>query len=143
MTDNITWQVTSLEVSKKICELGVKQESLFWWKDFGGDIGQGIEHRYFCDTIDFVNGCSAFTVAELGEMLPTEIYHGGSHTLTHWKVGLPSYPSYQTAYVHDDSDERFGTQEASTEADARGKMLIYLFENKLITLSCTKNSSGV
>jgi len=73
-------QVASLELSKKLKELGVKQESLFWWvelKDdkwgivFKTDIGfyfkNGAGYRYK----DYGNtSFSAFTVAELGEMLP-------------------------------------------------------------------------
>src|SRR3990167_9142476 len=73
-------QVVNLELSKKLKKLGVKQESLFdWYCQVGGIV---------CDTDvrvkwtirptsernqGFGERCSAFTVAELGEILPGRI----------------------------------------------------------------------
>jgi hypothetical protein len=63
-------QVTSLEVSKKLKELGVKQESLwYWWK--AGHIF--VEERRYAGR-QWEKLASAFTVAELGEMLPDNFY---------------------------------------------------------------------
>jgi len=66
-----------------------------------------------------VNTYSAFTVAELGAMLPNE-YHSG-RTITGeeywvWMRGDESKLLY-----------------ADTEADARAKCLIYLLDNNLLT----------
>lgn len=122
---NIEQQVTSLELSKRLKELGVEQRGYFCWsvKDFEtmepkvvpltgavGILGKGVT-------------CSAFTVAELGEMLPTFIVYEHTNEDKRWRcfstkeVGTGSYPSLQYA---------------DTEADARAKMLIYLIENKLV-----------
>ena len=67
-------QVVSLELAKKLKEIGVKQESLFWWDGYT-NFEDEIKLEY--GKPDFVAGdamfYSAFTVAELGEMLPEEI----------------------------------------------------------------------
>jgi hypothetical protein len=110
-------QVTSLELSKKLKELGVKQESFFYWalrQDVSWICAQG---KGWSDSV------SAFTVAELGEMLPEEYvlpYRMDSDN-GRWRC----YP------IEDDED--LFLAEADIEADARAKMLVYLLENKLIT----------
>lgn len=114
-------QVVSLELAQKLKELGVKQESLFWWHTDKAFIGD--DHMYVVSygktTNPFaIDMYSAFTVAELGEMLPKQ-YRS-------WKSG-------------DDKEWICDTwastvQRAETEADARAKMLVYLLENNLITL---------
>lgn len=125
----IEQQVTSLEISKKLKELGVKQESYFHWY-------QGIQGIWSLgDTTDMMNGAvdvgrstapqfnsySAFTVAELGEMLPSDFRF--TTEIGNWVGGHVRIGSFDIV------DLFF----ADTEADARGKILIYLLENNLIT----------
>jgi hypothetical protein len=66
-------QVCSLDLAKRLKELGVKQESYWYWVDWqennhedGAPKGWNLEHPPHSDC-PFV---SAFTVAEFGEMLP-------------------------------------------------------------------------
>lgn len=116
-------QVVSLELARKLKELGVKQESLFVMYNFGKDghyeIGQWNEsapHSYVYPNSEII---SAFTVAELGEMLPDEYFAHQCKTLGgHTRI--------------DFGDEQMVN--SNTEADARAKMLIYLLENNLLTL---------
>ena len=76
-------QVTSLELSKRLCELGVKQESLFYWTDGYLVISinmdlllennnvrtlSGINNSWPDDEIN--EHYSAFTSSELLEFLP-------------------------------------------------------------------------
>jgi hypothetical protein len=61
-------QVCSHELAKRLAELGVRQESVFWWVDrrlryTGGRASHA----------PLQGGIAAFTVAELGEMLPDDI----------------------------------------------------------------------
>lgn len=118
-------QVTSLELSKKLKELGVKQESLFYWVhcEVVSPVGDyALETKVLMD--NFIHKedkiiASAFTVAELGEMLPHNSRTGVTMGL--WECWL-DYDSQGKGYE----------QQAETEANARAKMLIYLIENNLI-----------
>jgi hypothetical protein len=139
-------QVVSLDLAKKLKELGVKQESLFYWtaverpKHFktkniatvNPNAGkEGYMDTYFEWTVrlnEIKNdlSLSAFTVAELGKMLPHEVTSSKRwpKTTGTWKsllIGLNN-----NGLIQDDHIEIGGT-----EADARAKMLIYLLENNL------------
>jgi len=110
--------VTSLGLSQILEKLGVKQESEFWWILRKGqwqlwcmtdrsEFETGIEKKYI----------SAFLSGELGEILkevdePFPWYANGSW----W------------GYEDDEGDPAIETK---TEAEARGKMLVYLIKEKL------------
>lgn len=116
---NLNEQVCSLELAKRLKELGVKQESLFYWSE-----NMRGEWSLNCPTRDRTSRCSAFTVAELGEML---FPNAKINTI---KIGNVFY-LYQFGL-----DKEFI---ADTEANARAKMMIYLLENKLIEVpKCTE-----
>ena len=57
-------QVCSLELAQRLKELGVKQESLWVWREYGH--GFELELR---DEDTFGEMTAAFTVAELGEIM--------------------------------------------------------------------------
>lgn len=129
-------QVVSLELAKRMVELGFRQESYFTWVlrhgrwsvwDEGtmSECETGMEKRKVC----------AYTVAELGEMMPGVIDKGGKlYYLSPCAGGngvrAISYVTYR------DGVGFFLTGHPviyeKTEADARAKMLIYLAEQKLI-----------
>jgi len=104
-------QCVSLELAKRLKELGVSQVSIFYWDktgtwvNFSPSVGNG---EY-----------SAFTVAELGNILKE--YNGKMIPFTEqgWCF-LNKKNVLECAY---------------TEADARAKMLIYLVENGLLDKS--------
>jgi len=123
-------QVCSLELAKRLKELGVKQESYFYWisdedenfvvptgtYDWGDWPGyEKFEPKY-----------SAFTVAELGEMLPTN------------KVQtLKWFDVYYCESWQDVVDKAgpIGRETSKKEADARAKMLIHLIEKGIVAPS--------
>ena len=124
-------QVVSLELAKKMKELGFEQESLFYWHKSWNPTKK-------CENepcIIFSPGVKsdelnipAYTVAELGEMLPllcksylTEM------TGQRWEVNIDIRRVKKSTYF-DDPIIFYGKY----EIDARAKMLIYLKENKLI-----------
>lgn len=119
-------QVVSLELAKRLKELGVKQESYFCYAlKEANEYGQSLEidnpplaHKTGnWDTDTFV---SAFTVAELGEMCPTYMQ----------TYKAKDYPEWYCSTLSTRGGEH--QLEANTEADARAKMLIYLIENGLM-----------
>lgn len=113
-------QVVSLELAKKLKELGFKQESLFYWHSNCGEdflVSYKSVKREYPNT--FNHSISAYTVAELGEMLPIS-------------SDIPSKISENEWHYFE--KQSFGIKDCiyQTEADARAKMLICLKENKLI-----------
>jgi len=119
-------QVTSLKLSKKLKKLGVKQYSEFYWYfkvDTGWDVVQSVyAEDVFGTWYNDTPKVSAFTVAELGEMLPPQIKVEREYlnlTMTKWSNG-----KFGIGYSREDKYN-------DTEASARAKMLIYLIENNL------------
>lgn len=132
-------QVTSLELSQRLEKLGVKQASLFWWVNWSKEIhSEGAPEGWELENGPHYKGCesiSAFTVAELGEILPmylnSENLAGLAYRLfTTWN----DTEGWSCAYCMPSGAGDFALQVANTEADARAKLLIYLLENNLITL---------
>ena len=143
-------QVCSLELAKKLKELGVEQESVFWYVDVDGYDSELVIEEYLIPKKGFFfnkkekGGISAFTGAELGEMLPKQIEYkvsdygdrAGYRSLD-LKCGKAIINDGWYVLYSDPHTSNlvpvYGTYE-TTEADARAKMLVYLIENKLITL---------
>ncbi len=139
-------QVTSLELSKRLKELGVSQNAYWTWYTnsdsaylIHNEPGfRGFEEKSF----------DAFTVAELGEMLPkiyASEYHlcfsllGGIESVGNeilWFCGYRKIISMETENaIYGDYLEvkrRVAHSGDVTEANARAKMLVYLLENKLV-----------
>jgi hypothetical protein len=119
-------QVCSLELAKRLKELGINQPSLFYWVNI--KITKNIScmevlynSSLFAENPDITEIYNAFTVAELGEMLPQLISSMRLLFPNNWLCT----PIDGEHCLHFDSY-------ADTEADARAKMLIYLIENGLI-----------
>jgi hypothetical protein len=134
-------QVCSLDLAKRLKELGVKQESLYYWIDNGigdevawmlvnekhaVDETEGISVEAFIESAK----CSAFTCGELGEMLPiTIVQNNVSYELRMKREWFNGKLNWFVQYKDGDS---FIQQQADTEADARAKCLIYLLTEQLI-----------
>jgi hypothetical protein len=139
---NLKLQVCSFELSERLKELGVEQESYFYWLNdcldnwiiFHAENDNCNQHSGPGD-ITFLNikkrenkAYSAFTVAELGEMLMpfnivTSKHKKGKKMI--WNIYIQDmymriHKTYQPSHA------------GETEADARAKLLIYLLEKKLI-----------
>ena len=146
MKQGIEWQVSNLELSQKLKELGVKQESLYFHiKDESEKIDRvhpaneiiqeyEVDEEYgskyptplcvlneesWSDWKEQSNIVSAYTVAELGEMLP--------EMTRSWNIS-------NNWLCVSDLSVSCTSKQSDTEADARALMLIYLLENELITL---------
>jgi hypothetical protein len=119
---NLEQQVCGLDLAKRLKELGVKQESYFAWCDC--DV-HGEYRVVDFDAADRERCISAFSAAELGEMLPQNrvrsVFYVGMWFVELFPLNSPLAPSEQRMV-------------ADTEANARAKMLIYLLENRLLEL---------
>lgn len=128
-------QICSLELAIRLKELGVKQNSLFdWYCQVGGIIldtdvrGKWIIRPELERNQGVGERCSAFTVAELGGMLPQEIN-------SFWIRFLKYSKEFEVGYWEEmcDGDERrFSHYKDEKESDARAKMLIHLLEEGLV-----------
>lgn len=131
-------QVCSLELAKRLKELGVKQDSCFYW-GINDDIFQPTEP----DTNKYVV-CSAFTVAELVELSPPTYSDGEmgfniSKGTEGYMVSHYDFENETTEYEENsDEDDRAIIHDLCFEdvvlPNALAKMLCYLLENKLIEL---------
>lgn len=139
-------QVTSLEISKRLKELGVKQKSYFRWQVWN-DPQNGKKRKEIIRAGEYNFGevFSAFTVAELGEFLPKEIKkitkYQNENQLEDFYLSFDFDDSRKSdqkqvkyTYYYCGDSMAFFSEIADTEADARGKMMIYLLENKLINI---------
>ena len=115
-------QVISLELARQLKELGFEQgKSLFIIRRDGGHIilnktneWDGNREHYY----------SAYTVAELGEMLPEGFN----------SIYLKILKGFRVSNDEGELAIKYGIMPKvdKTEANARAKMLVYLKENKLI-----------
>lgn len=111
-------QVCSLDLAKRLKELGVKQDSYFYYEWYS-------DHAYQLNCLcrDVPLNCkqiAAFSAGELGEMLPLW-----------WDSGKREDKDY-ICRVFEKNVTNAHHSFGSSEADARAKMLIYLLENGLI-----------
>ena len=133
-------QVTSLKLSKKLKELGVKQRGLFWWTNGDVDaLGKAslkkyhlTDNRFLIETYIenlhiFEEGklkfYSAYTVAELGEILHKPMRN-------EWIVHEAHNHGLEILLLKRGTRDVLVRTKEITEANARAKMLIYLLENK-------------
>lgn len=132
-------QVSSLESSKSLRELGCPQDTHFYWMTVNHNTEPGFhwelldrEHPLYRKNSDFC--ISSYTVADLGEMLPFYLVGIGELVCiknhirdrkTGWNVG------YNKTVNGGKETPRLC---ANIEAEARAKLLIHLLENGLMTL---------
>ena len=131
-------QVISLELSKKLKELGVPQDGFYiWWKpkerEREFELSPKKQQIYWKNTDnEFIEWCSAYTVAELGEMLPDHLLDDNED----WPYTLRLEKGDNEWLVYYSEIDRGLIGETihhlGSLADAMAHMLIYLLENNLI-----------
>lgn len=121
-------QVTSLDLSKQLKELGYPQVELFWWVCYDGkwvvekhhgwsEAYKHADEQVYC----------APTVAEMGEAMQLDKVLDG-------KIIVEKGTASKDWYVSMEAGGGGVQFQSHTEANARAKCLIYLLENNLISL---------
>lgn len=142
-------QVTSLELSKELKTVGVPQDSLFYWRlsyHTSEHLEEGVvvsregvfgeykleyypRPRYTTANVKWNEAdlskldeteISAFTCSELGEMLPKGYF---THRI---------FENWDSGYIHTLENWQGKSEECSTEANARAKMILYLVKEGLL-----------
>lgn len=131
-------QVVSLELSQKLLTLGVKQNSLFKWirDNEKWILIQPVYMDGYEISIVGDESCSAYTASELGEMLPKLINLdvGASSSYQHAYLEIIKADKWLIAYVIDTNLPPKACIVAYNLANGLGEMLIFLIENKLISI---------
>lgn len=141
--------VSSLKISKELKKLGIKQENSFyyWVKKESSKIYQLFDRGTAGGISFFEEMCSAYTFAELLEVLPDKITAANKYTKsfgremdyfllitktkkTKWFVLPDCYIGYRTLDLIFLCSKR-----ADTIVDAAGKMIIYLIEEGIIKVN--------
>jgi len=150
MTLPLNQQTSSLEYSKKLRELDVPQNSQFAWgltKTTGGwillyELNNGWVSKsgkwYARDEFEFDGSdyfYSAYTVGELGEMLPNPIL-GTQYYFQEIMGYFLDHRTYCVQYTN--MGEVLHMTMGDTEADARAKMLIWLIEKEHLDVTNLK-----
>lgn len=138
-------QITSKRISRELKELGVKQDSQFYWwgnrektkllpihrtQIFESIIDYGVKNNRYC---------SAFTVAELGRMLPDTFFNGKEMYEITFRNFVKSLKNktrtfYVTAETYTDDGPMYAHIKDENEANARARMFIFLLKNKLVQI---------
>ena len=112
-------QVVNLELSKRLKELGVKQDSIWWWVLLEGYFDYQLVRPPIGDK-EIKDCCRAFTVAEL---------FGKSMDETSLEKATDGENTYYICKLDIKSGLKFTDR---NPANALAKMKIYLIENNLI-----------
>ena len=136
-------QLSNFELSKELEKLGIKQDSLWYWVEFySSSPTKKNTDLVYCEDLGLfannphlteIKAFSAFTCAELGEMLPWCVKK---------KSEIPYYLEIKKVIVNVDEDEfqvgyfrgekRLVMFLGKSLANALAKMLIYLKKNGFI-----------
>lgn len=154
---NLNDQVCSLELAKRLKELGIKQESLFFWSKLSIQTEYKLELRRHMQTqelilADCTDYISAFTVSELGELLPNKILIEANAPFDCFAIYITKFNSVdEKSIITNNYIVNYECDSTPAEgidawlrrkltsnfydknlADAMAKMLIHLLENGLI-----------
>jgi len=132
-------QVCSLELSTKLKELGFEKESLFYWGEESG-LRNNYQPRICTDLSkwdddNMIVVCPAYTVAEMGEMLPHRLKEEARATdyKTHYSLEISKDKTWwEVCYQGGGDAGNRGFFNDASLVNAMAKMLIYLKENNLI-----------
>ena len=135
-------QVINLELAKKLKELGIKQSSIFAWEKMCGKKNWNLMYGSLDDIhpVDWDSYAktyhaesvivSAFTVAELGEVLPNNLY---VKKVPYWlQFEIKNSQGGWSCQYRNMGRETLKFFEEETMVNSGAKMLCYLIEKGLL-----------
>lgn len=137
-------EVVTLETAKKMKALGCRQDSKWFWVLFAKGYGKGhINYErnlqlYLCSydklPMDYEEKCSAYTVGEMGELLPVYIKDEiGTFYVYENITGVDGFRIFDVQYREWERKEfLFSITKQFNEAEARGLMWCWLAESGYI-----------
>lgn len=147
---DISKQVCTIEQAKALRSIGVKQgksafafiknechkEDTFYLRMVEGE---GVSNSGYDNwSSGCLKGYSAFTVAELGQMLPDKFIYKDEQCFVSSEKYCNTRPwiaGIHTVWAHDKPVVAKKYIPADTEAEARAALLIYLIENNVIAVT--------
>lgn len=122
-------QIISFEYAKRLKELGVKQNGYFCWFRLLEKSTYDLSEQWQIDDLDRFEEISAFTVAELVNILPECVPQEGD--LMMWNYMEGDQRTYGVDYAASGWPVHYGIK----FADALAKQLIWLIENNKFNLN--------
>ena len=117
-------QVVSIDIAMRLKALGMKQEALKWW-----DLTERTLYGCHDGTAVELNCVAAFSVAELGELLPVTItVEGYAHHFESMRLPQERGTRFRGCYASLKYYIPDPMVEEATEADMRGMVLVHLLE---------------
>ena len=135
-------QVTSLELSKQLKELKCQQDSLWHWVYLENEVCQDwilVQEDGSLTAVYEDKNYSAFTLAELGQELPSFVEQRGEKyylliTRTN-KTEYSNLPNFYVGYKDIHGSHFLHSEREDNEVNSWAKMLIYLIEHKLVEVN--------
>lgn len=146
----------SLELAKRLKELGLKQESLFYWTLTNSiyKLTWIIDDGGITDKICPLNSYSAFSAAELADIIPNAVQTQQGDPFDNFRIKITKFYSIDLSmnkinnfivnYDCDTTEASGGNAWLNRQltrniydnnlANAMAKMLVFLIENKLMEL---------
>lgn len=123
----------SLELARKIKELGVVEESIFFYEWSGAkELSINENHKPYYN----IDGINAYTVAELLNILPSGIHEQDILVIERWENGYSlAYKDYGGSGKQFRGDTHKLSLFKDTLENALAKMLIHLIENKYVKIN--------
>lgn len=119
--------VCSLDLARKLRDLGVKQESYFYWFEWATT--SIVKDKYYSSQISGEKPYSAYLSSELGELMPDNIEHPDEADQTiHLEINHSVLWSVTYTWQH------FKTFSDNSLCNAMAKMLIHLIEQGIVKI---------
>lgn len=125
--------VCDVEYSKKLKESGLRVSSLLFYNVITDEVVLNDDCTNYINVRNY-----AYTVAELGAMLPSYIIVGSSKQICELSMNITDKP-WKRGYIFGYVIAESGRAPDPKEANARARLLIWLIESKFVNVEDLNN----